>query len=423
VDEETKPKRKAKDNPWYRLATLHGEPSSLDDDVAARNRATWNRYMASAIGDSPEELRPFSQEELHAIQSVFADRSGIEGISDIDFSDVEFDKPFFAQGFVFPKPTTFHGATFSGHADFDSATFSGHANFSSATFSQDANFSSATFSGSAAFDGATFSGHAEFISAFSSAAEFRRAKFCGTNIDFGGATFCSDANFTTTIFSGYLDFQEATWLQMAVFVNSEMRSETGFYKATFFEPPQFFGAKLHEGTSWHDVTWPEKPKDAVTANDYVDAYERLKLEMDRLKKHWDELDFFARELQCRQVVLGWKGLPIALYGALCGHGRYYMRPLGILVVVVILGAIPIRAHFGGGWALATFTEHPIGGGALGLSFANTFGFLGIRKDLIAAELLQGLPGWLKVIATIQTILGILLLFLFGLGIRNRFRMR
>jgi hypothetical protein len=100
-----------------------------------------------------------------------------------------------------------------------------------------------------------------------------------------------------------------------------------------------------------------------------------------------------------------------------------MRPLGILVVVVILGAIPIRAHFGGGWALATFTEHPIGGGALGLSFANTFGFLGIRKDLIAAELLQGLPGWLKVIATIQTILGILLLFLFGLGIRNRFRMR
>jgi hypothetical protein len=43
--------------------------------------------------------------------------------------------------------------------------------------------------------------------------------------------------------------------------------------------------------------------------------------------------------------------------------------------------------------------------------------------LIAAELLQGLPGWLKVIATIQTILGILLLFLFGLGIRNRFRMR
>jgi hypothetical protein len=56
-----------------------------------------------------------------------------------------------------------------------------------------------------------------------------------------------------------------------------------------------------------------------------------------------------------------------------------------------------------------------------LSFANTFAALGIRKDLINPQLLNGLTGWLRVIAAIQTILGIVLLFLFGLGIRNRFR--
>ena len=95
----------------------------------------------------------------------------------------------------------------------------------------------------------------------------------------------------------------------------------------------------------------------------------------------------------------------------------------ILAIIVVLGAVPIRAHFGGGWSFATFNEHPVGGGALGLSFANTFGLLGIRKDLLDAGLLQGLPGRLKVIATIQTILGIVLLFLFGLGIRNRFRIK
>ena len=33
-----------------------------------------------------------------------------------------------------------------------------------------------------------------------------------------------------------------------------------------------------------------------------------------------------------------------------------MRPLGILVATVVLGAIPIWAHFGGSWALATFTD-------------------------------------------------------------------
>ena len=46
ADEERKPKRKAGDNPWYRLATLHGEPSEPDDEIAARNRLTWNRWMA-----------------------------------------------------------------------------------------------------------------------------------------------------------------------------------------------------------------------------------------------------------------------------------------------------------------------------------------------------------------------------------------
>jgi hypothetical protein len=61
--------------------------------------------------------------------------------------------------------------------------------------------------------------------------------------------------------------------------------------------------------------------------------------------------------------------------------------------------------------------------AIGLSFANTFGVLDIRKDFIDPDVLQNLPGWLKVVSAIQTIFGIVLLFLFGLGIRNRFRMK
>jgi hypothetical protein len=39
---------------------------------------------------------------------------------------------------------------------------------------------------------------------------------------------------------------------------------------------------------------------AADAGPFVDAYERLKLEMDRLKKHEAELDFFALELQSRR---------------------------------------------------------------------------------------------------------------------------
>src|ERR1700722_5697642 len=73
--EERAPKRKAKDNPWYWLATLHGQPSHSDDEIAAKNRVTWNRWMASRLPDShktallkkgwtTEELTPLTHNDL-----------------------------------------------------------------------------------------------------------------------------------------------------------------------------------------------------------------------------------------------------------------------------------------------------------------------------------------------------------------------
>ena len=50
------------------------------------------------------------------------------------------------------------------------------------------------------------------------------------------------------------------------------------------------------------------------ARAFIDAYACVKLEMDRLKKHEDELDFFALELESRRVWLDLTGLPIAIYG-------------------------------------------------------------------------------------------------------------
>jgi Pentapeptide repeats (9 copies) len=529
------------DNPWYLLATLYGEPSDGDAELQARNRMAWNRCMASEIGDelrsnlietgrhSAEELTPFSQDEL---QAALAKRSGTSMkievlLARVDFSNVEFDKPFFAHRFVFPasaifcnatfsryaefgsatfsgsadfESATFSGladftgatfsgsadftsatfsryaefgsATFSGSADFESATFSGLADYTSATFSGSADFESATFSGSADFESATFSGLADFRSAtFSGIADFRSATFSGiadfrsaifSSANFGSTTFSRYAGFGSATFSGLADFRSATFSGLADFrsatlsgladfesatfsgntvfrntrfssavlfvnfVNAEMKSDTEFDGAKFSAPPRFFGAKLHEGTTWHSARWPKPPKDIETAARFVDAYERLKLEMDRLKKHEDELDFFARELQSRRVMRGlWRGLPIALYGALCDYGRSYVRPLAILVATVAAGAVPVWAQFGGFAAttLASAGRKLSVGEAIGLSFANAFGVFGVRKDLIDPHLIEILPGWLKVTAALQTGLGIVLLFLFSLSLRNRFRMR
>jgi hypothetical protein len=198
-----------------------------------------------------------------------------------------------------------------------------------------------------------------------------------------------------------------------------MKSATLFMKVKFAQPPEFFGATLHEATTWRDVIWPVPPENRQKAAEYVEAYERLKLEMDKLKKHGDELDFFARELQCRRVVDGfWKGLPIAVYGFVSDYGRSYTRPLALLVATVLVGAIIFAAHEASFWVpLLGYVSK-----AIGISFANTLSLLGkplLRPDVVLAEY----PDWLKAVATIQTILGIVLLFLFGLGVRNRFRMK
>jgi hypothetical protein len=262
-------KRKPENNPWYLLATLHGEANSPDDEVHARNRTAWNRFMAAALteGDqallikerrcSAEELKPFSKEELSEIEKRFAERhrratgeTGTAGAKPplpnlkqdrIDFSNVMFDRPFQARGFIFPTQTNvdfgpflsgppsgladFRGAIFSGTADFSAATFLGRADFKNATFSDGADFENATFSGGAVFSAATFSGTALFWNAtfsdwavflgatFSGEAAFSAATFSGQT-DFERATFSREAVFSAAIFSGRVDFMDATFSEM-----------------------------------------------------------------------------------------------------------------------------------------------------------------------------------------------------------------
>ena len=92
--------------------------------------------------------------------------------------------------------------------------------------------------------------------------------------------------------------------------------------------------------------------------------------MDRLKKHEDELDFFALEIQSRRVLVGpWRGLPIAIYGLVSDYGRSYARPLCALFAVAAVGTLVL---------LLSGAVAP--GQSLGLSIANTFNVFSFRKD-------------------------------------------
>jgi hypothetical protein len=159
-------------------------------------------------------------------------------------------------------------------------------------------------------------------------------------VSFRSAAFFNEAHF------------RATFKREAEFVNAKMLDKTWFEGAVFKTvPPEFFGAELHEGTVWPGrEAWPI-PKGKDEAKGFICAYERLKLEMDRLKKHEDELDFFALELQSRRALIGpWRGLPIALYGLLSDYGRSYARPLYALFAVVAIvrwcSCYPARPRLG-----------------------------------------------------------------------------
>ena len=244
--------RSANDNPWYCLATVHGEQpvKGYDDELAIKNRQGWNRWMAAALSDEERThaskigfpaspLEPFSLEEKKELCLAFARRTGRENgqppdpRDTADFSFTDFDR-FVTLDFFLFKRASFRSATFS-RASFHWATFFDNADFNSASFSDDANFISANFSRNADFNAATFSGDANFISAtftifgftifrsatFSGNADFHSATF-SSSASFNSATFSGPASFTSATFAGNADFHSATFSKYASFELGEV---------------------------------------------------------------------------------------------------------------------------------------------------------------------------------------------------------
>jgi uncharacterized protein YjbI with pentapeptide repeats len=467
MSDAEKPELRANDNPWYCLATLYGEqPAGLvwDKVLAAKNRMAWNRWMAGVLSDekcaelvrngfSEAELLPLTPVEKGAFCNAFASRTGREkelppdlaGI--INFNYTHFDRLVIFDGFLFPgdayfssatfaKDATFSSATFSGDANFSSATFSGSTLFDSAMFSEGAYFGSATFSGGTYFGSATFSGITYFGSAtFSGYANFSSATFSMSSnprlwkiipvIDkFSSAPlskiFPAIVNFSSATFF-HVDFTEATFSDDAGFVNAEFTANAFFAHARFeTSVPDFRGARMHEATEWHGINWPPAPQDKDSAQAQVYAYERLKQEMERLKKHEDEQFFFRKELRARRGLippLSGAWLLNYLYEASSDYGQSISRPLLWLFVLFVIGC----AIFAGAPVFkGTRMTIP---GAAGLSFANIFSFLPLTREIMTAEMAAGLSTAAKIVGVVQSILGALLLFLLGLALRTRFRMR
>ncbi len=274
----------------------------------------------------------------------------------INFEDVEFKNRVDFKRFIFPDNTTFQGATFSGLVQFEGATFSGWAQFDGATFSDWATFSGATFS-----DWATFSG-----TTFSSSADFGSVKFY---------------------------------------------SKTDFEGCSFSIAPAFHQATLHEDTNFRKCIF-KKGGDDPGANER--AWRTLKVAMNKTHNHQMELEFFGYELDERRKGFSmktWEGLsqtlPILVYKIISGYGRSYSIPFFWLIVVI--------ACFGGAYSFITTTDWAH---AYSFSLTNTIPLLKASKE--TTEAIGAITPAVEWMMSIQSIVGVILVFLIGLGLRNKF---
>jgi hypothetical protein len=100
------------------------------------------------------------------------------------------------------------------------------------------------------------------------------------------------------------------------------------------------------------------------------------------------------------------------------YGNSISRPLIWLFVVFAAG-------------IAIFTQVPLCAGqpmplklAARLGFANIFVFLPDKREIIAMpEMAACLSNWTAAVSAAQSVLGVVLLFLLGLALRNRYRMK
>ena len=128
-------------------------------------------------------------------------------------------------------------------------------------------------------------------------------------------------------------------------------------------------------------------------------------------------------MRCKERCTGGPGCTSRCSGEkLSDYGYSVARPAAGLFFIWLLGAACFAGHFDN--PAADVPPEILDNryaAAAGISFGNLFGFLGITR-LYFADFLNETRDALQFLAGAQTVAGVVLLFLLGLGLRNRFRL-
>ncbi|MFN4183868.1 MAG: pentapeptide repeat-containing protein [Hyphomonas sp.] len=366
---------------------------------------------------------------------------------------------------VFKEEVRFFHSIISGDAQFSGAAFSKDALFVAVTFMKDAHFQEAIFNGRGFFSGSTFSGEASFA----------RAVFSGLN--FRGSVFQKAASFQAAswplvAYNWHSAFSDTVFREMATFYNAGFKAFAAFDSAVFergikldesseSEAQKTFNAELRGAVQAaekdaHDYRRNlqvaqaginTKARLTISSEKEVLAQNRtqrdarlrelergcrvLKQEMEKASNKAREQLFYRFELKARRAQkslrFGEKFISY-IYSWTSDYGASICRPVIWLVGLMLVFTL---IYWGEATSLKIDPSAPIAWGALAealsVSVSRVFPFGAyewVTRDWIAARQEHAGPGLvvvLRLLATMQTALALILLFLLGLTIRRRFQ--
>ncbi len=464
-------------NPWYILMTLHGEQTgeTIDRELHERNRKLWNAWacqgmtvkerhtVADTIKIDFEETawNDVVADEVAALfQKEWGQRNGVDSIVPniplpsefVWMAKLCFRRKVIATRMVFGV-SIFSGSCFKLGVEFVETYFSELAQFNHVTFCKEANYQHANFNADlivlgakfycpanfmntkmtryANFDGTAFSetavfSYAEFVGitsfnkvSFLTACSFRRCKFLDLTYflktRFGGPEVMSDhsIDFTEAVFDGPTSFEECYFASRLPDMTGATLHETTTITADFAHWPILRPSWLTRLDIWlrlrKKVNYSKQSPKEIKASSA-----RLRHAMAKQMLPEEEHFFFRREMWAAArsgKIL--PRMPILSFEFLSDYGYSISRPIGWLLCLWLIGIFVYVGRTTMGWW-----------DAAAYSFAAMFKFFGFQRTYLAKETL-GLADfpWMETFAATQTVLGFILLFFLGLGLRTRFRLR
>ena len=362
---------------------------------------------------------------------------------DTIFKEVVFDKLANFDQVVIDEQINFVESTFNSEAKFNKSIFNAMVWFAGANFNDHTNFEGAVFHELAYFKDVSFSGVAYFQNSSFRDVDFTDAKFLAVSW-FYDSEFNGNTLFNQSVFKGPVNFSQASFYSFTTFHKTQfygattfnaIRSERTFTleEARFNLVPDFIQGHFEEAPRLDNIV---VPKSRFLSSDYGKNFANMSALWRALKRlaiqghdHERELQFFAEEIRAQQT---WTGF---LYEVLSDFGRSLWLPFiwwcginGFMTLAHFLTSSLSRPSTN---ALDTFFA------AAHLAFTKGLLVLGwgasdklvddyrllyggaksVTKDVTAPSI----PYIIDVMQMGQAIFSAVLIFLFLLALRNRFR--